>query len=567
MSLSGVSVTFTDGNLGVAVPGPGGAQAKIGVSLSGAELTPVSCGNTTVVASTLGGGPLCDASAQLASVAGVPVIAVPCPIVTNGSIASLTGGAGAFTHVGTGAGAVTATVVPHVAVLAKVIAGGTLGTATVAFSVNGGAYGAAKATTATSWVHRPLGAFCVLTFAAATYRADDVYTFNADGTTDRTSGAPDTVTAASSPIDAYDVLVTVKTAGARGTAQFTYSLDGGANTSNTITTAATYVIPGSGIKLAFSDAAYVLDDTYEAVCVPPSTNSTNVGLALDALIASSYAWEGVHVVGEASSAANAAALAVVVDGKMTTAAASQKYKWAICECPHDTTNTDAVDAAAFASTASAKGRIFEALASCDLVSPLTALTLKRNVAWALSPRLASSRLSESPGKVKLGPVPNVRALHRDEANTPGMADARFVVMRTREGKNGFWFEKHPTLAAVGSDYSRIMNVRVINRAATLAVAAFTDEVSDDVRADPTTGFIDERDAQAIDASVTGELKAQLMGAPGTQFDECSNVQAQVGREDNLSSTETMTATVLILPKNYTSNIAVNIGFTNPALQG
>ena len=119
MALSGVSMSFADGNLGVAVPGPGGAQAKIGISLGGTELSPISLGNTTVVGNTLLGGPLCDAAAQLTDVAGVACIAVPCAIITAGTIKSLSAAAGAFTHVGTSAGVPTATLAPHHTILVK----------------------------------------------------------------------------------------------------------------------------------------------------------------------------------------------------------------------------------------------------------------------------------------------------------------------------------------------------------------------------------------------------------------------------------------------------------------
>lgn len=570
MSLSGVSVTFADGNLGVAVPGPGGAQAKIGVSLGGTELSPISLGNTTVVGNTLLGGPLCDAAAQLTSVAGVACVAVPCGITTAGAIKSLAGSAGAFTHTGTSTGVPTATVAPHQTVLVKCSAGGALGTAKFQFAVNGGAYGAPVTSTASAWSYRVPGTFCVIAFAATTYTLNDVYTLNTDGTKSVAGTNPSSdLTPTSSPVDAYDVLLTITTAASgRAAMQFTYSLDGGAVTSSPISGAATYVIPGTGIVLAFTDAAYVLGDTFEALCTPPATTNTQIGLAITALQASSLQYEGIHVVGTPTSAVNAATLATVVDSSLVSLATAQKYRFGIIECPGvtDTVNTDAVVAEQFLNFASVKGRLFVGLDWCDLVSPLTGLTLQRSIAWVLSPRLASSKLSESPGKVALGNLPNVRNIYRDEAANPGMADARFVCMRTREGKDGFWFEKHPTMASLGSDYSRIPNVRVVNRAATIAVAAYTDEIGGDFRADKTTGFIDERDAQSIDNSVTGQLKAQLMGERGTQTDECSDIKAQVGRQDNLSSTETMTATVFILPKDYVNYIAATIGFVNPALQ-
>jgi hypothetical protein len=390
----------------------------------------------------------------------------------------------------------------------------------------------------------------------------------------------------SSPLDAYQVAVRITTGGARGTAQFSYALgyhedSQGAvqgNFSSPALTAASFVIPGSGIVLAFSSDTYVLNDLYTTMCVPPSSSVGSVETAINALTADPNQWEAVHVVGTPSSTANAVTLEAGVDGLMQAAAVNQQYLFAVVEnptlgtltCPSgtivvDTADTDSVVAAAWAAVASTDGRVTACAGDALMSSPLTGLALRRNCAWAYTARLGASKLSEHPGKIKLGPVPNIISLYRDEFATPALDIARIVTMRTWQGRGGYYFTRGRTLATATSDYSRVMNVRVVDRAATIAVAAFTDFACDDFRADPKTGFIDERDAQLIESSVTGQLQAALMGSQGSSNDEVSDIRATLSRDDNLASTTTLSANITIVTKLYAETINVNIGFSNPAL--
>jgi len=557
MSIPRVIMNFKDGGLGIIPPGPGGAQAKVGVSLAGTVNTiyPISSGNVAV--SSLGGGPLCEAAAGVCDVAGTTIYAVPCSIVTAGSVTAT------FTQTGSGACVVSATTGPHVEVIVKCSTAGTVGTAAFKFSVNGSVYSAPVVSVGTTWVYRVPGTFVVLTFSPGTYVLDSTYTIATTGVITRGGSAIDTVTASCSPVDAYRVQVTITLAGARGTSQFTYSLDDGAVVSPSIVTSATYVIPGTGIVLAFTDAAAVLDDVYDGVAVPPATDNTAIGLAIDALTASAFTFECIHVVGAPTSAANTATLCTAVDAKMTTAEANKRYIAGIIECPES--ESDATIAAALLSFASAHGRIWVACGDADVVSTVTGLTMRRNGAWVLSARLAGSKLSESPGKVLLGPLRNVAALDRNEESTPGLSDARFVTLRTLIGKAGYYITDGPTMANVSSDYGTIMNVRVVDRAAQIANAAYTDYLNSDVRIDATTGYIDERDALTMDNNVTAQLQAALQGSPGSSTDECSRVSARMSRTDNLLSSPIATAVVSIVPKGYLRTISVDIGFVNPVL--
>ena len=55
MSIPKVTISFADGGLGIIPPGPGGAQAKVGVSLSGTVNTvyPIASGAGAVLTATI----------------------------------------------------------------------------------------------------------------------------------------------------------------------------------------------------------------------------------------------------------------------------------------------------------------------------------------------------------------------------------------------------------------------------------------------------------------------------------------------------------------------------------
>jgi hypothetical protein len=102
---------------------------------------------------------------------------------------------------------------------------------------------------------------------------------------------------------------------------------------------------------------------------------------------------------------------------------------------------------------------------------------------------------------------------------------------------------------------------VMDRAMQVAKSAFFIYVNRDLRMDPATGRIDERDAQGIEANVESALEAALISE-----DEASSVAVVVSRDDNLLSSAVLHAEVEVVPKGYSETIAVGIGLKNPALQ-
>jgi hypothetical protein len=115
------------------------------------------------------------------------------------------------------------------------------------------------------------------------------------------------------------------------------------------------------------------------------------------------------------------------------------------------------------------------------------------------------------------------------------------------------------MAAPGSDFNLIQRGRVMDLACTITRQAELPYLNGSMRVDPTTGFIDERDAAAFEGKVNAKLSA---GVVATQ--NASRATAAISRGTNVLSTSTLPVTVSIVPLFYAKVIATTMGFSNPA---
>jgi hypothetical protein len=117
------------------------------------------------------------------------------------------------------------------------------------------------------------------------------------------------------------------------------------------------------------------------------------------------------------------------------------------------------------------------------------------------------------------------------------------------------------MAPAGSDFAFAQYRRVMDLACTVARAALVKYLNDSVRLDPTTGFILEAEARAIEADVNGQLEDKLVASG-----QASSSSVTIKRDANIGGTQTMPVTVRVQPLGYAKFITVDIGFANPALQ-
>ena len=159
-----------------------------------------------------------------------------------------------------------------------------------------------------------------------------------------TAGAPtvsgaQACTLSGNPLDAYNIVIEILTAGALGAAAFRYSLDAGpddplrekCNWSKAIAVPAggVYAIPGTGLTATFV-GTFAKGDSFPFMTDAPSFTISDLNEALDALKAASLTMADyphwVHIVGEVT-----AAIAAAVDTKMSAFENAHMYTFAILE--------------------------------------------------------------------------------------------------------------------------------------------------------------------------------------------------------------------------------------------
>lgn len=378
------------------------------------------------------------------------------------------------------------------------------------------------------------------------------------GTISQTGAGPLITATGSAPEDAFELLVEILVGGAVATAEFRYSLDGGDNYSAAIATAASYVIPDSGITLQFIAGTYVVDEVYSADCTGPVFDSTGLASALDAAIAYSEQWRLAHVVGYAGSASAAATLAATVGAKMATAEGLFRYAYAVLEMPDDTDANLIAEFADFADT-----RVMLSAGFCELVSAVSGRVYKRPQAWPAVARIMAGAVSRDPGAVADGNLgSSVVELYRDEDKTPGLDAARFLTLRTYKGIPGFYVTQGKMSAASTSDYRSSTNRQVMDVASRTAYEALLQYINIDLITNDA-GQISEVEARRIEARVLGMIENALLSPKPP---DASAVEYVLDREQNILSTEIIRSKTRVRPKGYARFIENELAFRNPALE-
>jgi hypothetical protein len=334
-------------------------------------------------------------------------------------------------------------------------------------------------------------------FRAVICQAADVTAISAVVKDDPGSPA---VTVAGLPQGSYNVLVTIPGAGALGVMTFTYSLDGGKTTSDAITSAAggTYIIPGTGIELTFAAGPYAGTESYTFTTMDSagSLATWRAGLITDYIDC-----DGVRLV--------------------------------VCAGFGEATHPD--------------GKIRR--------TPL---------AWgmsALAAKVGEAGMSTDLGQVQdAGRIPNFININHDESKNPGLDDAGFCTARKWTGYAGVYINQPRIMAPAGSDFDLWQYRRVMDEACRVLDVALIRTVNRKVRVDAVTGYIDERDAVALDQRFT-TVVGQAIVSPG----HAVSAQAVIRRNEALLSTRRATVDVSIIGMAYLKTLNANVGFKNPAL--
>lgn len=367
------------------------------------------------------------------------------------------------------------------------------------------------------------------------------------------------MTVAGVPLDDYDVKVKIIDGAANlaaNTASFQYSLDGGDTWSPTTAIPVSGIVPiaGTGLTLTFGAGTFVAADTYVFTSTSGTYGPTDANTAIAALNGESLVYSLIHIIG-VMTATNAAAMAAALQTTMD-AAFNTLFTYARVIIEADDTDNNLKTS--FLTTVAE--RVVVAAGMCELVSALTQRIYKRSAAWPAVSRLTATPPHTHPGEVDLGALVGVTKLYRDEYKTPALDAARFMTLRTFRGKVGFYITRGPTMAAPGSDFSNIMNCRVMDKACALTRNKTLNFLNKDLRVDPLSGQIDGRDATSIESAINQDLSTQI-NAKG----QASGSAVVVDRTTNILATSEIKVDVQVIPKGYSEFITTTCRFLNPAL--
>jgi hypothetical protein len=388
-------------------------------------------------------------------------------------------------------------------------------------------------------------------------------------TATRVGTSTGTVTVAGAALDSYSVKVLITKTGALGAGAFQYSLDGGLNYVGPITipSGGTYVLPNTGHTLTFvpggGPTIYEAGDYHTFSSTAPTSSSAEISAALDALAATAYQFDLVHILCSSASVAAAATLFDTVKAKMLSMEAAFRYAWAVLPSP---TDTDANQIAGFAG----KTDVHMGVGAGDVwfQSLVSARQMLRNVAWGASIRSAKVPAGEDLGRVARGPLDLAVSLVRDERVTPGLDEAGFITARTHIGLDGVFLTNGRLMSGLTTDFRYSQYREVMNLAATIARNAGLTFLNDTIRVDPVTGLILEVEARRIEQFIQNELAAVLLVPdPTTQKPAASGLRVVVDRTTNILSTMALVVRVSVIPNGYAKFITETLSFLNPALQG
>jgi hypothetical protein len=221
MALPEVTLTITDGALGIVPEAIDGISAKVGCCSLGTPATLYSFSDIKTLVATLGVGPLVEASAHLLAVAGGPVYCVPATIATQGAASAIVKGREASPTVTVAGNAKDA-------YEARVLftGAGDRGVAIFKYSLDGGDNYSPLIVVPSGGDYLMPDTGLTLTFPAGSYAVADLYTFTSTAPAFDTTGLAAAMAAlAADPREWRFVHVVGQATNAAGSASVAAALD------------------------------------------------------------------------------------------------------------------------------------------------------------------------------------------------------------------------------------------------------------------------------------------------------------------------------------------------------
>ncbi len=419
---------------------------------------------------------------------------------------------------------------------------------------------------------------CVRTTATVvgTYNAGTTLTV-ASSISPGASNGIDFAIATSTPKDDYDVQIRITTGGLVAATKFQYSLDGGKTFSEILQAAASVALGNSGITAAFQTGVtnFVAGATY-GVLTPITAraayvDATGLGAALDALLASPLTFDFIAIAGQAATAAAAATLLSTLATKLASFVTADRYYRAVMSAGY---GTAALAITAFTSVVNARvavvyGRSRQVPAFQVSGFNLPFMSNAHLAAVRAAGNVVSTDLAKTAGNASVGPLPAYELEANEYLTATGLDDIKVGTTRTYPNLDGFFFTNVWLKSAAGSDFAYWQHGRMMDLACAIVSAEHAKLLHSGVacKADGT-GQIQEFAAQQIEKTVQRQLDNRLGSAirgigPVTvdgSVGHVSEVRYTVDRTNNLLSTQTLIATVSIVPRGYVKFINTTLSY-------
>ncbi len=364
------------------------------------------------------------------------------------------------------------------------------------------------------------------------------------------------------PNDAYVVSVVCSTAGALGTAQAQWSLDGKVFSDPfLIPGSGIYAIPGSGITVTFTGVLAV-GDTFSFVCSAPAATLGDITAALDYLLTVTDNFSLIHIVTEIGSSSLAAVFASM-SSYAAQFEAAKRYVRIVLECARPTSaQTNAQWSTAFKAVMSSlsEPREMICMMTCDIPASLNGAqrgrTMRRSSAWPMMARAGAFPCGRDIGDQTYGQgltgVSKVYELDQGET----LALARFSVMYSLVGVPGFHGEARLADAPTG-DFTYLTYGRLIDEVERLGYAKQTTLLNSASRRRAVAsgiypaGSIDPGAKAHIESDLTDFLTQELVNTG-----QCTSIVAIV---DGTNTTARLGLTYYAAPFIYFKDIEAKAG--------
>ena len=134
-------------------------------------------------------------------------------------------------------------------------------------------------------------------------------------------------------------------------------------------------------------------------------------------------------------------------------------------------------------------------------------------------------------------------------------DKGYLFVGSYNGYAGYFFNDSHTAVLATSDYSRIENNRVWDKAALIIRKALLPKVKKNIAKDPQTGFIDSLSATALEKYAEGKLQQMVADK------ECSGVGVYIDPEQSLSDGNPLVVKAKVVHNDIIHEFDVQLGLT------